>query len=80
MSGSFKRKGKKAQIKILGTPPLLNFKILGGELPQTQDLIDACWLYFIAAPDAPLAIVLAVNLSYMGSWVNVRARVGFVRS
>ena len=44
VSGSFKGKEKKAQIKNLGTPLLLNFKILGGALPQTQDLIDACSL------------------------------------
>ena len=44
VSGSFKRKEKKAQIKILGTPPLPNFKILGGALPQGQDLIGACSL------------------------------------
>ena len=43
--GLLKEKKKKAQIKNLGTPPLPNFKILGGALPQTQDLIDACWLY-----------------------------------
>ena len=43
--GLLKEKKKKAQIKILGTPLLLNFKILGGALPQTQDLIDACSLY-----------------------------------
>jgi hypothetical protein len=46
VSGSFKRKEeKRAQIKNLGTPPPPNFKILGGALPQTQDLIDACSLY-----------------------------------
>ena len=39
-----KKRKKRAQIKILGTPLLLNFKILGGALPQTQDLIDACSL------------------------------------
>ena len=44
VSGSFKRKEKKTQIKNLGTPPLPKFKILGGALPQTQDLIDACSL------------------------------------
>ena len=33
VSGSFKRKEKKAQIKNLGTPLLLNFKILGGGTP-----------------------------------------------
>ena len=43
--GLLKEKKKKAQIKILGTPLLLNFKILGGALPQTQDLIGACSLY-----------------------------------
>ena len=39
-------------------------------------------IYFIAAPNAPLAIVLAVNLGYMVLlvWVNTRTRVGFVRS
>ena len=31
-------------LAILGTPLLLNFKILGGALPQTKDLIDACSL------------------------------------
>ena len=44
VSGSFKRKEKKAQIKNLRTPLLPNFKILGGALPQGQDLIDACLL------------------------------------
>ena len=34
MTGSFKREEEeKAQIKILGTPLLLNFKILGGGTP-----------------------------------------------
>ena len=45
VSGSFKRKEKKAQIKNLRTPLIPNFKILGGALPQGQDLIDACSLY-----------------------------------
>jgi hypothetical protein len=37
--GSFKRRRKKAHIKNMGTPLLLNFKIFGGALPQAQSLI-----------------------------------------
>ena len=37
-------------------------------------------IYFIAGPNAPLAIVLAVKWGYMGLYDNMRAREGFVRS
>ena len=37
-------------------------------------------IHLIAAPNAPLAIALAVKWGYMGSCDNMRAREGFVRS
>ena len=46
VSGSFKRKRKKAHIKNMATPLVPNFKNIGVALPQAQNLIGACSLYF----------------------------------